>query len=665
MLRDGKAPSIRGLIAAGVVAASLAGFGFAGADLTAAAGGEVASSGGYRILLASNRDGETRAYSVRPDGSSLTPLLPTGHALAPIALSRDGGTIAYANFQKGIFVSRSDGAGLRRVVVATRDLHYYDAALSRDGKFLAFTRGDERSAIWIVGTNRRGRRRLAAGDGPDWSPNAKALVFGQPINEERSAIVVQPLHGKRRVLARGALDGRPKWSPDGRWIAYTITKSTRLRSSLYVVQPNGEHRHRVARRADSFSWSPDSRRLAFTVCCHVGIVGVDGHGLRRLRVGGVQPSAVHWSPDGRQIMLALRLGSFGDDADQIWLVGRNGRGLRRVTSDGWNTLVGWTRLAPVLPPAPPVPTEHVIDAHAVATPSPLADLSADGLRVAFIPTTTPIDCAHVTVWTPAATSLQRFRVPATCEAVSAGAGVYDVELAGSRAAWVSYGCGNNCYFTLKSATLAHPLPAPLTDNSREHSEPFWDYHVRGDGDLLVFNDGTRLVRIGAGREACQRGSRRICATLRRGAHAAPAESVSGQLIAIRERDAVATVNERGDVVRVFPFAPAEVSVGRVDGGRLIVARSGLIEGYDVATGVLEASRPLPTGYRLTDANDGIAVLIGADSVMLLRLEDGRSLTIAPGDGPVLADLEPPGLYYSYVTGTEGRVVFVPRSDLFR
>jgi hypothetical protein len=204
---------------------------------------------------------------------------------------------------------------------------------------------------------------------------------------------------------------------------------------------------------------------------------------------------------------------------------------------------------------------------------------------------------------------------------------------------------------------------PLTYNFRDHSEPFWDYHLRGDGDVLVFNDGTRLVRIGAGREACQRGSRRICATLRRGAHAAPVESVSGQLIAIREGDAVAVVNGRGDVVRTLPFAPAEVTVARVDGGRLVVSRSGTLEAYDVATGTLEVSRPLPTGYRLTDVDDGIAVLLRADSIMLLRLDDGHSLMLAPGQGPLLADLEPPGLYYSYVSGTEGRLVFVPRPDL--
>ena len=53
-----------------------------------------------------------------------------------------------------------------------------------------------------------------------------------------------------------------------------------------------------------------------------------------------------------------------------------------------------------------------------------------------------------------------------------------------------------------------------------------------------------------------------------------------------------------------------------------------------------------------------------DTLMLLRLDDGRSSMLTPGAGPVLADLEPPGLYYSYTTKDGGgRAVFVPRSEL--
>jgi hypothetical protein len=191
-----------------------------------------------------------------------------------------------------------------------------------------------------------------------------------------------------------------------------------------------------------------------------------------------------------------------------------------------------------------------------------------------------------------------------------------------------------------------------------------DYAVHGDGDLLVF-DG--LMRVGGGHESCQPGFEvaTICATLRRGDYAGPIESVSGGFIATGGSDAVAVLDEHGGLVRVFRFHPADVSAARLDGGRLLVWRFGVLELYDVATGALQLSRPMPAGYRLTDVDGGIAVLLGTNRIMLLRLDDGRSLTLTPGQEPTLADLEPPGLYYSYATGSGGRVVFVSRAEIVR
>lgn len=118
-----------------------------------------ARAGGYWILLESNRDGVARGYSVRPDGSRLTPLLSRGHALDPVAVSRDGGTIAYRDRQFAIYVSRANGTGVRRLVRETG----FDAALSDDGRLLAFVTSGTRDTISVVGTDGRGRRRLTPG----------------------------------------------------------------------------------------------------------------------------------------------------------------------------------------------------------------------------------------------------------------------------------------------------------------------------------------------------------------------------------------------------------------------------------------------------------------------------------------------------------------------
>src|SRR5207302_5655496 len=117
----------------------------------------------------------------------------------------------------------------------------------------------------------------------------------------------------------------------------------------------------------------------------------------------------------------------------------------------------------------------------------------------------------------------------------------------------------------------------------------------------------------------------------------------------REPGAVAVLDERGTLVRLFPFTPADVNAARLDGGRLVVWRFGVLEVYDVATGARVLTRPMPTGYRLADADGGVAVLTSTDTIELLRLDDGGSTTLRPGREPLLADLESPGLYYSYAT----------------
>jgi Tol biopolymer transport system component len=642
----------RRLVSAALVALPLVTF---AADDLAASPPRAMADAANRILLSSDRDGRTRGYAIEPEGSALTPLLPPARALEPIAVSGDRNTVAYTNANGVIYVSRANGTHLRKVVRSLGGDAGEVAAVSRDGKLLAF-RANSRSGapIAVVRTDGRGRRNLSRGIcwSPDWSPSGKSVVYAYWDGEQHYAVIVQTLRGKRRVLVRVANDvargvAAPVWSPRGRWIAYLENRHGQDRYDLDLVRPNGTRRHRLARDVDAFAWSPDGRRLAFASSEDVAVIGVDGRGFTRLHVH-LWTGALRWSPDGRQLALAVRT---GEDPAQIWVVGVDGTGLSRITSAGENTLVGWTGLRPVQPQAVEVPpTERVVGADAVETRSPIKDLSADGPRVAFIPGATATDCEHVSVWTPGEGSIQRFRLPSPC-----AFGVYDVELAGSRAAWMSHSEASS--FLLKSATLTEPIPQwfAVSDTVKP------DYQLHGDGDLLVFSGGSQLIRIGTGREKCGSG---VCTTIRRGAHTDSVASVSGGLIAIREPNAVAVVDDQGNLVRVLPFAGG-ISAAVLDGDRLIVSRSGTIESYGAATGALELSRPLPAGYRLADADGGIAVLLSADTVMLLRLDDGRSLTLAPGGGPTLADLEPPGLYYAHPVGRGGRVALLPRSEILQ
>jgi Tol biopolymer transport system component len=649
-----------------------------GALLPASTAVATAQARGYWLVLSSERDGTDHPYAIRSDGARLTPLVPpSAETLHPAAVSRDGSTIAYVDSfegaHEGVYVSRANGAGLHRVLQGA-----LTASLSPNGKMLAFMHGWP-SRLDVIGTDGRGRRRLGSGslEPVDWSPNGKALVLTPYTNSSRGSIVVRPLQGKERVvLRRGWGVGAPKWSPDGKWIAYALSFRENRGNGLYVVRPDGTGRRRVAKgQTLAYSWSPDSRRLAFTggVTRGVGIVGVDGRGFRAVRLRAFDLiGRLMWSPGAGHLIFsaARRPRKDGESTPtQVWIVGVNGRGLRLVTKMvGSFDLVGWTRVAPAHRAAAPLlPSERVVATDAVRTVRPVTDLSADGSRVAFIVRWTAAECDHVVVWTPSTRALNRFARPAECtEPIQHR--TYDVQFAGSRAAWVSStGCGNFCDLVMQSATLGQPSPRPIAYNNVESGTDF-DFHLGGDGELLVFNDEQRLVRIGGGSQRCQDrgGAPAVCAILRRDDHAASADSVSNGRIAIRERDAVAVVDEHGALVRVFPFAPDEIKAARLDGNHLVVASSSVLEVYDVTSGMGEVQRTLPSGYTLADADGGIAVLKRENRVMLMRLDDGRSFTLTPGKGPVFAELEEPGLYYSYATEDGGgRVVLLPRAEVVR
>ena len=409
------------LVAAGLAWTVLAGL--AAGDLAARRTAALADE--PWIVIGSNRDGALRAYSLRSDGSRLTRLLPGGSRLVPIVISRNGETVLYTTtwFGEGaMYVSRASGTGLRRLAKGDAS----GPALSGDGRWLAFSPG--RGGISIVRTDGRGRRQLMKRCDcgvSDWSPNGRSVVLnggketldGDGVLER---ISVLPLHGKRRIVARmGENTGQhhdhdgAAWSPDGRWIAYLNLEDNNRRIGLYLVRPNGKQAHRIVRGAViTMAWSPDGKKLAFVYeKGQVAVVGVDGRGLTRLPLGATAHS-VAWSPDGQRLAVAA---AAGEDRSQIFVVGEDGRDARRVTAEGENSLIGWTTRAPVLPPAPPIPpSERVLDARSVATATPVAALSADGTRVAFVPNARAADCTHAAVWTLGENSIARFVLPAPC-----------------------------------------------------------------------------------------------------------------------------------------------------------------------------------------------------------------------------------------------------------
>lgn len=113
-----------------------------------------------------------------------------------------------------------------------------DAAISPDGSMVAFVRRTPRSAM----EGRGGLRSVI------WMVPAKG---GDPV----------------RFTAPDRSSYSPRWSPDGRWLAFRSSRSGDAGAQIYRISPRGGEPERltdVEGGVSHFEWSPEGKHIAFT-----------------------------------------------------------------------------------------------------------------------------------------------------------------------------------------------------------------------------------------------------------------------------------------------------------------------------------------------------------------------------------------------------------------
>ncbi|HJR24114.1 MAG TPA: hypothetical protein VJ804_01465 [Acidimicrobiales bacterium] len=227
-----------------------------------------------------------------------------------------------------IWVMAADGSGARPLVDGG-----YDASpdLSPDGRRVVWISGDRE--IWTMASDGSDRRRVATcplscGE-PKWSPDGRRLAF-VPFADDGSwgSITIVDADGgnPRAYPSAGAEDYSVAWSPDGGRLAVTGHGGGRGLTILDLA--TGERR--VIRTETSLnpSWHPDGSRILFDDMVDVHVIAPDGSGLVRLTSGPGQRFAGDWSPDGG--LIAYDVASHTVEP-QVAVMNADGSGQRTIT----------------------------------------------------------------------------------------------------------------------------------------------------------------------------------------------------------------------------------------------------------------------------------------------------------------------------------------------
>ncbi|MEV7012889.1 S9 family peptidase [Streptosporangium sp. NPDC051022] len=127
-------------------------------------------------------------------------------------------------------------------------------------------------------------------------------------------------------LYRIAVPGDPRLRPDGSAVAYVVTTADREtdgnRSEIWLAAPGAEPRRLTGGPRDSSPrWSPDGRRLAFLRPVdgtpQIHLLPMDGGEPRPLTTAKLGAGAAVWSPDGTRIAYAAPCGDLDPNAPVV------------------------------------------------------------------------------------------------------------------------------------------------------------------------------------------------------------------------------------------------------------------------------------------------------------------------------------------------------------
>jgi Tol biopolymer transport system component len=293
----------------------------------------------------------------RPLTASTRPGIDVGPAFSP-----DGQALAYAECGKvtrrvcDINLIDLDAAYTptgppRRLVNAGQLVG--SVTWTRDGRSIVYdTNARGRWELWRVSRDggTEPERLELAGDHsrqPVIAPAGDRLIF-ERTQGLTSVFRLRDKGQPEPVLVSPALDYNPRFSPDGRRIAFSSRRSGDV-EEIWLASADGSGAHQLTtgpgQRQSLPAWSPDGRQIAFESSgangrTHIWIIPAEGGVPRRATTDPGDENAPVWSRDGKRIYFLSDRGGRGlSRGPDAWQVPLAGGPATRVTDGGSSSVM--------------------------------------------------------------------------------------------------------------------------------------------------------------------------------------------------------------------------------------------------------------------------------------------------------------------------------------
>ncbi len=178
---------------------------------------------------------------------------------------------------------------------------------------------------------------------PRWSPDGRMIAYTSYRNANPDLFVLNFDSGRRDVLSsQRGLNATPGWSPDGQWLA--LAMSAGGGTNLFLMPRSGGTPKPITLGpaiSVSPSFSPNGRQIVFNSdrggSPQIYVMDVEGTNVRRLTFQGNYNSSPRWSPRGEKIVFMCRVAG-----NQICLINPDGSGLQQLTTQGNNEDPAWS-----------------------------------------------------------------------------------------------------------------------------------------------------------------------------------------------------------------------------------------------------------------------------------------------------------------------------------